>query len=102
MNDQDATRAAGSSAPACSHMAGEWEWRPHGFTRPPVPAYAVYCTDCDTLLFTLIYDADRNEHRVGVPNFHTIKWQEYILGVVRKRFPKDRIVIANVGREGGI
>lgn len=95
MDNKDVTQAAGRSTPACSHMGGEWEWRPRGFARPPVPAYAVYCSLCDTLLFTLAYNADRNEHRVGVPNFHTIKWQEYILGAVQKRFPGDRVVIAD-------
>jgi len=96
MTETNATRAAGSFAPACSHLDGEWEWRPRGFRNPPVPAYSVYCTDCDALLFTIIYDADAKEHRVGCPNFHTIKWQEYILNVIRKRFPNDRVVTANI------
>jgi hypothetical protein len=75
----------------CLHLGGEWEWRPHGFKIPLVPAYAVYCTSCDSLLFTTLFDG--NKHILSIPNFHTIRWRDYILGMFKKRFPQDDIEV---------
>jgi len=83
----------------CSHLYGMWDWRPPAFTRSAAPAYAVYCTDCKTLLFTIIYDADAKEHRVGCPNYHLNEWREYIRKAIRQRFPYDRVVIANAAAD---
>jgi hypothetical protein len=76
----------------CTHHSPLWEWHSKGCH--VVPAYIVYCSDCNEMLFTTIYDAEKNEHRISVPNFHTIKWQEYIVDVFRKKFPNDRIIIS--------
>jgi hypothetical protein len=76
----------------CTHLNGQWEWTPHGCTL--VPAYSIRCTDCKALLFTTIFDADKKEHRIGIPDSSTAAWQKYILNAFRKRFPEDTVVLA--------
>jgi len=77
----------------CRHTEEEgclWRWEGRGYS-PLVPGAAVYCSECDTMLFGWVYDPDTNTHRVSFPRFHTLFHRDYILNTFRKAFPNDYV-----------
>jgi len=88
----------------CLHHDSMWRWEPRGYSWIS-PAFAVYCNSCNTLLFTVLLDrlsSNKVIHKISVPNFHRIKWQEYILSIFRNRFPHDELVLTRRKRESKV
>lgn len=74
----------------CKHT-NAWEWRKRSYT-VRVPASSVYCPDCNTLLFSVVFDPDIKTISLIIPSFHTIQWHEYIMNIFKEIFPKYRVV----------
>jgi hypothetical protein len=69
---------------ACTHSS-TWKWqrRAYGVF---APACAVYCGHCGQLLFTVLYDSGKREHRLGFRNSHTVEWIKHIVEILEKNF----------------
>ena len=62
----------------CNHKTDtdRWIWEPRGFKKPLVPAYTVYCENCDELLFTVIFDGEKSV--VNVSDNQTVAFEKYV------------------------
>lgn len=78
----------------CKHDTDPWRWIKNGFIHPLIPASSVYCTGCGTLLFTVLYDEEKQEHRIGFPKFHTLAHRDRIMDMFRNKYPDQKVTEA--------
>lgn len=79
-------------------FGGEWVWYNRGYSAR-TPAQSVYCSECEQLLFSIIYDAAQKQHKIRVPTFHSIHFQQKVLDLFKDKFPFDTVVIVTSGPE---